>query len=558
MIHSTKVLAQQVVQASCSNGIKKVVLSPGSRNAPLIIEYNAYPEIEKYSLVDERSAAFFALGMALQTGEPVALVCTSGSALLNYYPAIAEAYYSDVPLLIISADRPKKLIDIGDGQTIRQENVFANHIWYSANLIEENPERNSNILQEAFKVFNQKKGPVHINVPFSEPIYDTTETLFSEASLWKKETKQNTLLDEIPLELEALQPLADAWNASERKMVIVGVSRPDEMLQTQLSHLAKDPSVIVLTESTSNVSHPHFINHIDRLIFPLSSEDFAQLKPDILVTIGGQVVSKKIKSLLRANPPKEHWHIDRNRSLDTYHVLTQHIDKSPQLFFSQFFFLTQLNQSSYRDTFLQINQQRDDRHQVFFKEISYSDLFIYHEINRHLPDDVQTVFSNSAAIRYAQFFDWKKSPFMTCNRGTSGIDGSTSTAVGFAVASEKATLFVTGDLSFFYDSNAFWNTYIPKNFRIIVVNNNGGGIFRFIPGPTTTNTLDFFETPHHLTAEHICKMHGLHYLSVSNAEELQNTWKDFYAESETPKLLEIFTPQKHNADVLKAYFNSMK
>ena len=127
MIHSTKVLAQQVVQASCSNGIKKVVLSPGSRNAPLIIEYNAYPEIEKYSLVDERSAAFFALGMALQTGEPVALVCTSGSALLNYYPAIAEAYYSDVPLLIISADRPKKLIDIGDGQTIRQENNSQRH-----------------------------------------------------------------------------------------------------------------------------------------------------------------------------------------------------------------------------------------------------------------------------------------------------------------------------------------------------------------------------------------------------------------------------------------------
>jgi 2-succinyl-5-enolpyruvyl-6-hydroxy-3-cyclohexene-1-carboxylate synthase len=159
MLHSRLELAQQVVQAAIEHGVKHVVISPGSRNAPLIIEWNAYSEIEKYSIVDERSAAFFALGKALQTGEAVALVCTSGSALLNYYPALAEAYYSDIPLLVLSADRPKRLIDIGDGQTIRQENVFQNHVWFNANLIEDDTLENIALLQEAFRIFKQKKAP---------------------------------------------------------------------------------------------------------------------------------------------------------------------------------------------------------------------------------------------------------------------------------------------------------------------------------------------------------------------------------------------------------------
>lgn len=557
MLHSNKVLAQQVVKAAIENGVKHVVISPGSRNAPLIIEWNAYPEIQKYSIVDERSAAFFALGKAMYLGESVALVCTSGSALLNYYPAIAEAFYSDIPLLILSADRPKHLIDIGDGQTIRQENVFQNHIGNSTNLIEDQPEENVEIIKVAFENFKQKNSPVHINIPFSEPLYETTEVLLIQEKITNSPTPLS-LLDETPWEVSDLQKFASIWNRATQKMVIVGVSRPDEMLQIQLSHLAQDPSVIILTESTSNVSDERFINHIDRLIFPWSDADFEPLKPEILLTIGGQVVSKKIKSLLRKNKPQHHWHIDKNWGLDTYHSLTQHFNISPQLFFSQFFFLTQRKESTYQKNFLQINFERAEKHRQYLQHAIFSDLKVYEAIQTQLPEDTNVVFSNSASIRYAQFFDWKKTPFMACNRGTSGIDGSTSTAIGMASSDLKPTLFVTGELSFFYDSNALWNAYIPKNFRIIVVNNGGGGIFRFIPGPTTTNTLDFFETPHQLTAIHLCAMHQLEYLSAHDEKELNQQWNSFYEAGSQPKLLEIFTPREHNAEVLKGYFNAMK
>jgi len=557
MFHSNKILAQQVVLAVKENGVKNVVISPGSRNAPLIIEWNAYPEIQKFSIVDERSAAFFALGMALNTGEPVALICTSGSALLNYYPAIAEAFYSDIPLIVLSADRPKKLIDIGDGQTIRQENVFQNHVWFNANLKEQNPDVNIEILKEAFAIFNKKKAPIHINIPFSEPLYETTHDRLVLPDIWKKPENLQSLLMETPLEVDDLQMFANLWNNSTKKMLIVGVQAPDEMLQIQLDHLAKDTSVIILTEATSNVSNPLFINHIDRMIFPLSDADFELLKPDILLTIGGQVVSKKIKSLLRKNPPNHHWHVHKNWSLDTYHCLSKHFEVTSTLFFSQFFFLTKENNSDYRDTFLALDRLRSDNHNRFFDKIPFSDLKVYQEINKNFPKETNLIFSNSAAIRYAQFFTWI-APFVACNRGTSGIDGSISTAVGFAVSAPKPTLLITGDLSFFYDSNALWNSYIPNSFRIIVVNNGGGGIFRFIPGPTTTNTLDFFETSHQLTAKNICDMHHIDYFSAADEIELEGIWKEFYSKNNRSKLLEIFTPKEENALVLKAYFNAMK
>ena len=212
-------LAQLVIQLCEINKIENVVISPGSRNAPLTIGFVNHPNINALSIVDERSAAFFALGIAQQGRVPVALVCSSGSALLNYYPAVAEAYYSKIPLVIISADRPKHLIDIGDGQTIRQENVFANHILFSANLVEQgtDPVQNRILVQNALKTAIDKCGPVHINVPFDEPLYETVNDIFIDVSESQDEEPEikNSLLDEIPLEVEELQKFADIWNRQQ-------------------------------------------------------------------------------------------------------------------------------------------------------------------------------------------------------------------------------------------------------------------------------------------------------------------------------------------------------
>ncbi len=552
MKHSKHFQAQQVIGTLDAYRYKHVVVSPGSRNAPLIIELAAYPEIKKYSVVDERSAAFFALGLAKQLQEPVAVVCTSGSALLNYYPAVAEAFYSQIPITVISADRPKELIDIGDGQTIRQEHVYANHILAEANLTETDFDFNIEVLLKALKMQQEKSGPIHINVPLSEPLYEKVEV--STSVFQPLKDNNDSLLNEKPIPVNELEKFAEIWNRSTRKMLVVGAHPPDEMLQTQLGHLTKDPSVVILTEATSNVHHTEFIACIDKMVFPIREEDFENYRPEVLLTLGGMVVSKKIKYLMRKYPPKHHWHIDRAWPLDTFHVMEKHFEVSPQLFFSQFFFLTKTKERGFKQKWLQLRLQRQKRHRAFFQEITFSDFSVFQFLNQKLPDDLVIHFSNSTAIRYAQLFSWSEKQNIYANRGTSGIDGSVSTAVGAAVGSDKPVVLVTGDLSFFYDSNALWNQYIPKNFKIVLLNNGGGGIFRFIPGPEDSEQLDYFESPHKLNAEQICKMHNVRYLNVKTVEDLREVWRDFIEINNQVQLLEIHTPQTINAVILKDYF----
>ncbi|SNR38561.1 2-succinyl-5-enolpyruvyl-6-hydroxy-3-cyclohexene-1-carboxylic-acid synthase [Lutibacter flavus] len=546
-------LAQTLIASCVANNIEHVVISPGSRNAPLTIGFTNHLKVKTYSVVDERCAAFFALGMAQQLQKPVAIVCTSGSALLNYYPAIAEAFYSNIPLVVISADRPAHLIDIGDGQTIRQENVFENHILEAISLVENLniDESIKEMIDETLKVSILQKGPVHINIPFDEPLYETID----EILVFEKETIEFV---EEPLNVDELEKFAKVWNNSDRKIVLVGEHFPNELLQIQLEHLTKDPSVLVLIENTANVSHPKFINSIDKLIFPLEDNELEHFQPDILLSLGGLIVSKKIKQHLRKFKPKRHWHVDSKRAFNTFHCLNHHFKITPQLFFSQFFFLTESLKSDYQEFWLNKKAIRLKKHIEFIANCEFSDLKVFDAILKAIPDNSQLQISNSSVIRYTQLFDINKTLPIFCNRGTSGIDGSTSTAIGAASVVDKNTIFITGDISFFYDSNALWNKYIPINFRIILINNNGGGIFRFIPGPQNSNALDYFETLHNLTAEHLCKMYNFEYSTANNEIELNKELSVFYTESDSPKLLEVFTPREENDIILKAYFNNLK
>ncbi len=560
-------LAQSIVTLCEVKGIKHIVISPGSRNAPLTIGFSENPEMKCYSIVDERCAAFFALGIAQQIHKPVVLVCTSGSALLNYYPAISEAFYSDVPLVVLSADRPIERIDIGDGQTIRQKNVFENHILYSANLyseifsektIEDQQVRqkqheaqkhNQREVNLALNKAIEKQGPVHINVPFYEPLYDKIE---------------KTTVDPInvPLETPVYQfsnilqgKMISDWNTAKRKMVLIGVNPPEVVDQKWIDHFADDPSVLVLTETTSNIHHASHINCIDQLISTLTVEEFKELQPDILLTIGGMVVSKRIKAFLRTHQPRCHWHIDAKKALDTYFCLTEHIKLKPNLFFSEFLPHVKDNNSSYKSQWLQIRDQRRERHTEYLQRVAFTDLKVFEIMFNHIPDNQMIQLSNSSTVRYAQLFSINKSFKVYCNRGTSGIDGSTSTAIGAALASQIPTTLITGDLSFFYDSNALWNSYIPSNFKIIIINNEGGGIFRILPGKEeSTNFETYFETTHHLTALHLSKMYGLGYQKATNKEQLLEAIIKMYQNNESPQILEVFTPRGKNDSTLIDYF----
>ena len=508
MIYPKIPLAQSIIQICLAKGIHDIVISPGSRNAPLTIGFASNPNFKCYSIADERSAAFFALGIAQQIKRPVAVVCTSGSALLNYYPAVAEAFYSQIPLIVISADRPQSKIDIGDGQTIRQENVFANHSLYNANLTEEASKANGHKINDAIDTAFYKKGPVHINAPFEEPLYETVSELSVDAMVHNF-ASLNPITP-----LEDLTAFVDIWNKSTKKLVLVGVNDPNLISDATVEALAKDESVVVMTETTSNLHHPSFISNIDTIITPFTNEDFEDFCPDILVTFGGMIVSKRIKAFLRKYKPKQHWHIDSLRAYDTFGILSKHFEVHPSTFFESFLPLIKQMKSDYFAKMDQIKSIRKEKQAVYLSKVPFSDFMVFDKILKSLPQNSQLQISNSSAIRYAQLMEIEPSVEVFCNRGTSGIDGSTSTAIGAAVVNNKPTIFITGDISFLYDSNALWNNYIPENFKIILINNGGGGIFRILPGHNETEVFNtFFETSHHLTAEHLAKMYGLIYYS---------------------------------------------
>ena len=550
MIYPKIPLAQSIIEIFAARGIHQIVISPGSRNAPLTIGFASNDTFECFSIADERSAAFFALGMAQQTQKPVVVLCTSGSALLNYYPAFAEAFYSQIPLIVVSADRPHDKIDIGDGQTIRQENVFANHSLFNANLNENVSLENDKLINEAISKSILEKGPVHINVPFEEPLYETTEELIVKSEI----------IPEVQpiLESENLTEFAKKWNHSNKKMILVGVNFPNAIQQKSIDWMANDSSVVVLTETTSNLHDETFISNIDTIITPFSIEDFETFQPEILLTFGGMVVSKRIKAFLRKHKPKQHWHIDTFRAYDTFGALTKHFKTEPNLFFEQFIPLSQNVKSSYKSEMNAIKELRKIKQEVYLSKIPFSDFKAFELIIPRLPEHSMLQIANSSPIRYAQLIDIHPSISVFCNRGTSGIDGSSSTAIGAAFASNQQTVLITGDISFLYDSNALWNQYIPKNFKIILVNNGGGGIFRILPGHKETPVFNnFFETSHCFTAEHLAKMYQFNYYTASNETNLLENLETLFSENDKPAILEVFTPTLLNDGILLQFFKEL-
>ncbi|MBF4490962.1 2-succinyl-5-enolpyruvyl-6-hydroxy-3-cyclohexene-1-carboxylic-acid synthase [Flavobacterium sp. MR2016-29] len=552
MIYPKIPLAQSIIEICSAKGITNIIISPGSRNAPLTIGFAQNSNFKCYSIADERCAAFFALGIAQQTKKPTAIVCTSGSALLNYYPAVAEAFYSQIPLIVISADRPQSKIDIGDGQTIRQENVFQNHAVFNANLTEEASAENDLKINKAIETAILLKGPVHINAPFEEPLYETVEALSVEPKITHSDEILGTKI------IENEEDFVAIWNAAKRKLILVGVNEANSIDEKTVENFASDPSVVVLTETTSNLHHPSFINSIDTLITPFGDADFKDFQPEILVTFGGMIVSKRIKAFLRKYKPKHHWHIDTLRAYDTFSALTQHFVMQPNDFFNSLLNKTSFTQSDYFSKINSIYELRKIKRKEYLEKTAFSDFKVFEKVIESLPKNSQLQISNSSAIRYAQLIHIDPSIEVFCNRGTSGIDGSTSTAIGAAVGSQKPNVFITGDVSFLYDSNALWNSYIPKNFKIILINNGGGGIFRILPGHEEKPVFNtYFETSHKLTAEHLAKMYKMNYLTATDVNSLGENITTLFTHNDAPTILEIFTPTSENDVILKQYFKEL-
>ena len=548
MKSTSKSQVQFLVQQAVALGLRYVVCSPGSRNAHLSIAFNQHPEIACIVIPDERSAAFYALGMAQQTNHLVGICCTSGSAALNYYPGIAEAYYQHVPLIVFTADRPVSWVDQGDGQTIVQHEVFKNHIRFSTTIPENTWEKEQvwfvkRQISEAFYRANGIiKGPVHINLPFSEPLYQQIEI--------EKNEEINPILvfesNQYLLENQ-LSHLKKSWNKYSKKMILCGQMLPNEALENTLKFLSDDPSVLVLVENTSNLIHHNFVHCIDRTLQGIQESEMEDFGPELLIVLGGAVVSKKIKSYLRKCKTHETWKIGAEFPfMDTYQNLTFSLNVESNFLMKTFVNEPKKIDSNYRNKWKQKEYINKDKALNFIsQQDEFTDLIATHLIMDYIPENSLLHLANSSVVRYAQLFDPVSTIQTFCNRGTSGIDGSTSTACGASFMQKtKCNTLITGDISFFYDSNAFFNRVALPNLRIFLINNDGGGIFKIIPGPDTTEELnDFFVFNHGYSAEFICKTFGINYFMARTFNEIEKQMEEFYTFSTNnkPKLMEIFT-----------------
>ncbi len=563
---SAKPGVEQLKKVFIERGVRGIVFSPGSRNAPLVVAFYDDDRFEKLVIPDERSAAFYALGMAEQWGAPVAVMCTSGSALLNYYPAVSEAFYRNIPLLVVSADRPLEWTDQGDGQTIRQTGVFQNHIVAETRMFEQphhadqkwwNRREANRVIQKAS---GQGGGPAHINFPFQEPLYETNTESGDSASI-------PTARYELPkavLREDQLAMIEKAWRTHSRKLIICGQLPPNPVLQGKLKQLANDKSVAIVVENTSNLQDQRFVHCIDRTINSFRDEAPEIFQPDLLITIGGAVISKKIKTYLRSYGPQMHWKIGAEfPMMDTYQHLSHTFPMAPETFVDALLDdRLERNISRYGEQWKQLDYQVQSLQEDYFQDAPYADLSVFELLMDVVPDNSILHLANSSVVRYGQLFDPINSIQYYCNRGTSGIDGSMSTAIGGAIAKDdRMHTIIVGDLSFFYDSNALWNSYLPSNVRIFLINNGGGGIFSIIPGPHSTPAKkDYFVTTNEADAASICSAFDVNYYEAKDMESISNQLQAFYERQtdDRPAVMEIHTPEEENAQVLKTYFEKIK
>lgn len=542
------------------HGMRTVVISPGSRNAPLIFSFTGHPKLECLSVTDERSAAYFALGLAVQTRQPVGLICTSGTAALNFAPAIAEAYYQNIPLIVLTADRPGEWIDQADGQTIRQDEIYRNYIRQSYLLPVETVTDSdlwhfNRLVNEAMNMsLGEPSGPVHLNVQLREPLYNPMPPRSIEPRIIR------TINTPSPLPPELLTQLQSLWNSSQKKMVIAGAGVLNEQRSETINLLAENPSVVIMAENLSNIFNEQIISSPERFFASLTEEEAGDFRPDLLITIGQSVVSARLKKYLRHHAPGQHWHISTSSAVtDTFQGLTHSIVASPEKLLAALTKNGKKPGSTYRDTVLNKELRVREKHEKLTGEAPYSDLTVYDTILNRLPANCHLHLANSTPIRYSQLFAGRKDIQYHCNRGTSGIDGCLSTAAGCSVASPKPVVLITGDLSFIYDSNSLWIKYLKGNFKIIVINNGGGNIFRLIEtGQSENPARDFFETPHHVNISLLTEAFGARHALCQSKEELPAMLDWFFEPADVPYVLEIITGIGINTDVFKDYYKQIK
>lgn len=542
-----------IAEICARHGIKEAIVCPGSRCAPLTISFARHPDINVRTISDERSAAFIGLGIALQTKKTVVLICTSGTAAANFYPAIIEAFYQNIPLLVLTADRPPEWIDQRDGQTIRQQELYGRHVKkaFSFPVDHDNPESKwygNRIISEAINASgSHPAGPVHINIPLREPFYPEKEIVFSSRIRIIQENPGKRSISE-----EDRSRFYKKISQVNKILIVPGQALPDKETKEAVSSFSTATSAVIVSDSISNFfSITGSIKYHDTIL--CGKKDNSHLKPELLITFGNSIISKSLKTFLRQNPPDEHWHIQEDGDVsDTYQCLSCVIRESPKTFFAAFPFVSK--NKDFQGLWHEANQKAEKYLNNFFPAASFNEMEATKNVLAALPQDSILHLANSMPVRYANYCGVNGGITVYTNRGTSGIDGVTSTALGAALCTKKTVTVLTGDMAFLYDRNALWNKYIPSNLRIVVLNNHGGGIFRMIDGPSRQPELEeYFVTDQPLNARHAAIESSLHYSFCHSQATLKEALTTFYQDSQKAKILEIETDGAINTEIFRRY-----
>ncbi len=556
MITTNQWTCREIALLLQAHGVRHAVVSPGSRNSPLIMALARTGAIECHAVIDERSAAFTALGISATSSRPVAVVCTSGTALLNLSPAVAEAYYRRVPLIVISADRPEPWIDQDDSQTIRQPGCLSNFVMKSYNF-NGNPadndtrwQINRQINEGMLLATGRRRGPVHFNIALGEPLTDTLETGNESPRIISRIDGNGDITTS-----QARQLASEL--ASKKILITVGFNFPDSRLNRALQRLAKFGNIVVAAEATANLHGPDFVKNIDATI-DAAADDCCGLKPDIVISTGGGLVSRKLKEIIRAwGVPN--WRVGRGDSvIDCFKSGSMVIDAEPALFFQRMASAMQpyRTPSDYAAGWLNSQSAANAASLTF--DGPWSDLTAIHRIMAALPDNVNLHVSNGMTLRNALSAPVARYHRIDCNRGVSGIDGSTSTAVGAASVYQGPTILLTGDMSAQYDIAAMSSPLLTDRFKMIVIANGDGGIFRVIKATRDLPELDsFIACKVNFPASELAAAYGFEYFEATGSQSLADALNRFLS-SPKKAVLAVITDSKTSAEVAHQFIEHIK
>lgn len=570
MIPMEDPVISELVALLQAHGVRDVVLCPGSRNAPLVHALShQLAGATCHSIIDERSAGFYALGLALATHRAVVVCCTSGTAVANLHPAVAEAYYQGVPLIVLSADRPERWIGQWAGQTLPQPELFGSLVRKAVHLPEPHTEEErwycNRLINEALlAALAPLPGPVQINVPINDPGVSLLPPTLAEHTPGSSDRRPIGMqpgrciqqLYPCRIDAQAVEPLLQRLVTFERKMILVGQESWSAATSTgETFPQSLREQFLCIGESLSN--SPVSICSLDALLASLSEADRRALQPDLLITLGGHIVSNKMKQYLRTYPPRETWHLSPDPTVvDLFCSLTEQIIAPIWPFLDTLAHgLAGLASSPYAGHW----RERIDR--LPSPTPRYSSLAVVGSLLSHLPEEPCVLhLANSSSVRYAELFRKPRRLLTLCNRGTSGIEGSLSTALGFArQRAEERHFIVIGDLSFFYDLNALGLPEVGSNVRVLLLNNQRGSIFQSLP----TLEMDrlsqrYITAEHQLQAQGWAESCGWEYLSVHEASELEETITYFVGPAERPRLLEAFVSSEDEIAELQTYFKQLQ